>query len=359
MKIILFKMQPLLHWMDLYQSNALDETTKRDLFEFLNKNTDAKDEWDELLALEQLLSEQGPRLAFQSKIKAIAEQKNTNKKRKSKWTPSLSNWKYAAAAATLLVVTSSLITWSIFSTNKSQHKHEYFQLRKEVESIKHSQNALIKNINDESKQATAWESKFSGTGFSIHADGYLVTNYHVVADAKEIMVEAQNGEHYPAYIIAFDNTSDIAILRIQDSTYVSHFEVLPYSLIPESASLAEPIFSLGYPMNSLVYHEGYISGEVGFSNQTDAYLLELTSDPGQSGAPIFNSQGDIVGMITGKQKNTQGKTYAIHMNNILNLLESLPEENKISLQQSHKLKNHNRPQQVSTLRDYIFAIKVN
>ena len=62
MKIILFKMQPLLYWMDLYQNNGLDEASKNELFEFLNKNTAAKDEWDELLALEQLLIEQGPRL---------------------------------------------------------------------------------------------------------------------------------------------------------------------------------------------------------------------------------------------------------------------------------------------------------
>lgn len=352
-----FNSTPLIYWFEQYQKGLLKEEEKKALFDYLNTDMLAKDEWDEWHSLEQTWTAQKKRTHFLHEIELAKQQNKSTNIKKPLFV--LTQWKYAAAVLIIIGFT-ALSTWALLSNNKQQQSNEYLQLRREVEYIKNSQNALIKNFKEDQSinQENVWASKYSGTGFSIHKDGYLVTNYHVVEDAQEIMVEDPEGVHYPAFVIAFDNKADIAILKIQDTTYQSTFDILPYILSDQSASLAEPIFSLGFPINSLVYHEGYISGQEGFNEEVDAYLLELTSDPGQSGAPVFNKNGAIIGMITGKQNNTQGKTYAIHMSYVIDLMESLPEENKIPLKQSLSLKNYKRTDQVAQLRDYIFAIKV-
>lgn len=352
-----FNKIPLIDWFEQYKNGLLNEDEKKNLFNYLNENTEAKDEWDEWQALDQLWVDKIQKNNFLAQLKKAQQNNSIPKVKKTVFL--WKEWKYAATIFIIIGLT-AISTWTLLSSNKQQQSNEYLQLRREVENIKNSHNALIRNFKDEQSEQkdTDWASKFSGTGFSIHKDGYLVTNYHVVQDAQEIMVEDPNGIHYPAFVVAFDHKTDIAILKIQDTNYHSTFDMLPYTLSDASASLAEPIFSLGFPINSLVYHEGYISGQEGFNKEVDAYLLELTSDPGQSGAPVFNKNGAVIGMITGKQNNTQGKTYAIHMSYVLDLMASLPEENQIPLNQSLSLKGFKRTDQVDQLRDYIFAIKV-
>lgn len=348
-----FKEKNLLSWYEDYKEKRLTAEERKELFGFLNQNTKAKDAWEEMEQLESILINKSKEKAFIKNIKTIeAASRKSNKRNFTlpyfKWT--------SVAAAILLIGLSSLITWSISNKSQKENTHQYLQLRKDVENIKQSQYNIIKNINNKERE-TAWESKFTGSGFNIHPEGYIITNYHVVEDANEIMIENYKGEHFPAYIAAFESAADIAILKVIDSNFYQDFKTLPFLLEKKASELAEPIFSLGYPLENIIYHEGYVSGELGYANNTNAYLLEITSDPGQSGAPVFNKEGNLVGMITGKMKNTSGKTYAIHTENILNLLNSLPEENAISYKQTAKLKNLDRTQQVQELRSFIYSIK--
>jgi len=349
-----FKEKNLLSWYEDYKEKRISAQQRKELFDFLNQNTKAKDAWNEMEQLENILMKKSKENAFIKNLQEVTAASKT-KKKKSISFPYL-KWS-SVAAAILLIGLSSLITWTISNKTQKETTHQYLQLRKDVENIKKSQYNIVKSFNNKERK-TAWESKFTGSGFNIHPEGYIITNYHVVEEANEIMVENFQGEYYSAYIAAFEAAADIAILKINDSSFYQDFKTLPFKLEKTASKLAEPIFSLGYPLENIIYHEGYVSGELGYANNTNAYLLEITSDPGQSGAPVFNKEGNLVGMITGKMENTSGKTYAIHTENILNLLNSLPEENAIIYKESAKLKNLDRSQQVQELRSFIYSIKV-
>lgn len=351
----LFQMKPLAYWLDAYQNEELSEEEKKALFDFLNTNQKAKDEWVSLVKLDTLLQEKAASEAFKNQLT-----KHRQENKKSAGTNRIGLFRYwkQMAAAAVIAISASAITWSLVGTQSiKQSTNEYQQLRKEMDNIRNSQVALIRDINEQ-KNKELWESRYLGSGFNIHNDGYIITSYHVVKDAEEIKVENHAGDRFDAYLVAFENNSDIAILRINDSNYISQNKTLPFLLDTANAQLAENIFSLGYPSEHIVYHEGYISSAQSYARNVDAYLLELTADPGQSGAPVFNQQGNIIGMISGKQSNTAGKTYAIQMRNILNLMESLPEDNQIKISQQAKLKNLNRTQQVANIEEYIYSIKV-
>ena len=100
--------------------------------------------------------------------------------------------------------------------------------------------------------AKSQPSSWSGSGFAL-GNGYLVTNYHVVEDAKIINIKGIRGEfnnEYSAEVVATDKVNDIAILRINDSSF-SGFGTIPYGVSSKMADVGESIFVLGYPLNRL------------------------------------------------------------------------------------------------------------
>jgi len=101
-----------------------------------------------------------------------------------------------------------------------------------------------------------------GTGFLIDAKGYLVTSAHVVKGATQIDVQNSLGE-YNARIIHMDLDRDIAVLKIDDTSYHA-FNGLPYGISKTGGELGEELFTLGYPRPEIVYGKGYMSAVTGF-----------------------------------------------------------------------------------------------
>ena len=170
--------------------------------------------------------------------------------------------------------------------------------------------------------------KWSGTGFAL-CNGYLATNYHVIEDAKSIEIQGVNGDHFAKYnanVIATDKYNDIAILKIDDVKFY-RFNEIPYKIKTSSAELGEDIFVLGYPLvttmgNEIKLTTGVISSLSGFQGATSMYQMSAPIQPGNSGGPLFDSKGNLIGIVTAKHKGAENVSYAIKSSYLYNLIKN-------------------------------------
>lgn len=184
--------------------------------------------------------------------------------------------------------------------------------------------------------------RWSGTGFAL-SNGYIATNYHVIEDAKSIYVQGIHGDFnisYNAEIIASDKFNDLALLRIKDSRFKGFGEI-PYSVKTGIAEVGEDIYVLGYPLTSTMGDEiklttGIISAKTGFQGDVSLYQISAPIQPGNSGGPLFDSNGNVIGIVNAKHQGAENVGYAIKASYLRNLIESsisqsiLPSSNTVS-----------------------------
>ncbi len=203
-----------------------------------------------------------------------------------------------------------------------------------------------------------FEANFRATGFLIDVTGYIVTNAHVINHAKNLIVENKKGDQFYATPVYVSNSTDLAILKINDSLFNS-FPSLPYSIRKSSADLGEQIFTLGYPRDEVVYGEGYLSAKSGYSGDTSSYQISISVNPGNSGGPVINRNGEVIGIISSKETNADGVVFAIKSKNIYNALEDIKTEEGIKLPSKGTLKGLDRVQQIKKIEDCVFMVKGN
>lgn len=171
-------------------------------------------------------------------------------------------------------------------------------------------------------------SAWSGTGFAI-GNGYIVTNYHVAEDARAILIKGIKGDFnisYSAEVIATDKVNDIAILKITDSKF-NGFGAIPYSVSSRMADVGEDIFVLGYPLTQTMGDEikltnGIISSRTGFQGDVANYQMSAPIQPGNSGGPMFDSKGNVIGIVCAHHAGAENAGYAIKTSYLKILIES-------------------------------------
>ena len=197
-------------------------------------------------------------------------------------------------------------------------------------------------------------STWTGTGFAV-LEGYIVTNYHVVNNAKTIKVYGTKSvfnEAVEAQVIATDKVNDLALIKIKG--YVPQ-QTLPYSIKTQLSDVGEEIFVLGYPLTSTMGDEiklttGIISARSGFEGDVALYQISAPIQPGNSGGPLFDKKGNLIGVVSSKHVGAENVGYAIKASYLKNLIESaighdiLPHTNTIYskdlAQQVKAVKNH-------------------
>lgn len=354
-------------WAERYKDGDLSTEEIKALHIALDEDKVLNASFQQALQLQFLLSEKKSSLAIRESLKqAATEHKQAQHtsgsiipaalQLKTSFSAKLRRyWKPLSAAAGIALF-SSLFTYTL---TKDNHKdqNQYTQLQKDIASLKHSQNQIINNMNKKGNGAHInYPGDYSGSGFAITNDGLVATNYHVVEGADSVFIQVNDGSYYKANIITANPQSDLAILKIIDKDF-AFGKVLPYTISKNTSALGQKIFSVGYPQDNIVYNEGYISSEHGYNGDTTAYQLEITANPGQSGAPILDNNGNVVGIITGKKTNTNGTTYAVHANELLSMINNLSKEQKISLNTKNRL-GGSRTEQVKALKDYVCAVRV-
>ena len=176
-------------------------------------------------------------------------------------------------------------------------------------------------------------SACTGSGFVLTEDGYIVTNNHVVADASEgsIVVQLYSGEEYPAAIVGTDSMNDVALLKIEA-------EGLQTVTIGDSDQIevGETVEAIGNPLGELTFTmtAGYISAldrEI-TPDRTPINMLQtdVAINAGNSGGPLFDMDGNVIGMTTAKVSGTtesgvsiEGLGFAIPINDVMRVVYDL------------------------------------
>lgn len=216
-------------------------------------------------------------------------------------------------------------------------------------------------VNEEAKSKLPNNQKYiyGGTGFLVDTKGYLITSAHVLKGSGVNVVD-NSGNEYKANIVKVDNERDLAILKIVDEEFNTP-KNLPYSIKYQNASLAEEIFTLGFPRNELVYNFGSISAKTGYNNDTASYQLQLNANPGNSGGPILNASGEVIGVLLSKQDHADGISFAIKSKNLIRFIEQAKKEDtslvKLKLPTNSLVKDKNRQAQVNKIQNCIFWVK--
>ena len=175
-------------------------------------------------------------------------------------------------------------------------------------------------MRKEGKRQTQDNTFLSGSGFIISADGYVITNAHVVNNAFNgnaiIHIIFKNSEKYEVDLVNYDEDSDIALLKIKENQI--QFPFLVWGSTPE---VGEKTIAIGSPMNlSFSATFGNVSALERFLPNAPAFVSFIQTDaavnPGNSGGPLFNENGEVIGintiiMTSGPNKGSIGLGFAI------------------------------------------------
>lgn len=161
------------------------------------------------------------------------------------------------------------------------------------------------------------EAAASGSGFIISSDGYIVTNYHVIEDANSITVTTNSGDTYDATVVGYDETKDIAVLKI-NATGLQAVTLGSSS----DMNVGDEVVTIGNPLGELTFSltSGAISAlnrEVTFSEGQTMSLIQTDAaiNSGNSGGALFNMYGEVIG-ITNAKYSSSGSSSEASIDNI-------------------------------------------
>ena len=184
------------------------------------------------------------------------------------------------------------------------------------------------------------QSAAAGSGFILSADGYVLTNYHVVENSDSITVSLYNGEEYDATLVGCDQSNDIAVLKIdaEDLTPV----VLGDS---DNLNVGDQVVAIGNPLGELTFSltTGAVSAlnrEVTLSSNVTMDLIQTDCaiNSGNSGGALFNLYGEVIGITNAKYSSSSSGSeasidnigFAIPMNHVKNIVKSIIETGSIT-----------------------------
>jgi S1-C subfamily serine protease len=269
-------------------------------------------------------------------------------------------WPMAAVAASVAFV-SIIGTLITARSMEERQKVNYQELRRDVESIRKSQHRILADIAESAKEEVdRYASRYTGTGFLISTDGYLATSYHVIKDADSVYIANDQFGPLKVKIVYSDPSVDISILRIVDTTQLN-IRSLPYTINKTEADLGEEVFTLGYPRNDVVFGEGSVSASTGYLENPKAYQISVPANPGNSGGPLLDRKGNLVGIISGMQTETTGATFAIKSGALLEAIAGMPVDSAnqaVVLPRRNYIRNAGRIQQIKRWRELVFMVKV-
>ena len=179
------------------------------------------------------------------------------------------------------------------------------------------------------------ESASSGSGFIYTADGYIVTNQHVVANASSINVTLYNGDTYPATLVGSDSDYDVAVLKIDAKD-------LPAVTLGSSTdvNVGDTVLAIGNPLGELTFSMS--QGIVSCVNRAinvegtpfNMIQVDASINPGNSGGPLMNLYSEVVGIVSAKYSSyadttVEGLGFAIPINDVQSIIKDIIENGSV------------------------------
>ena len=174
-------------------------------------------------------------------------------------------------------------------------------------------------------------SAVSGSGFILSEDGYILTNYHVIEYAVQqnspITVMLRDGTKYTATIVGTEQANDLAVLKIEASG------LTPVSFgNSDSLHVGDAVYAVGNPLGELEFSmsSGHVSAldrviTTEESESINMFQIDAAVNPGNSGGPVYNSLGQVVGVVTAKYSSSgvEGLGFAIPVNDVSSIASDL------------------------------------
>ena len=169
-----------------------------------------------------------------------------------------------------------------------------------------------------------------GSGFIVTEDGYIITNYHVVEDGKTITVIMHNGDKYVAELIGYESDNDIAIIKI-NSDNIHKPVILGNS---DNILIGEDVVAIGNPLGELTFSitKGIVSAlsrtiQVDSENIISMFQVDCAVNEGNSGGPIFNMYGEVIGIVSAKYASDmiEGLGFCIPISDAIAIMDDLIE----------------------------------
>lgn len=259
-----------------------------------------------------------------------------------------------AAGCGISVAVTNQYWWSYYQTVQRNFEQQIDVLRQQLENIQPSSGdeilipqegltpAQIYEMNIQSVVAIncilrttsdgkVYESQSSGSGFVMSADGYIVTNHHVIDGATTINVVFEDGTKLGAVVVGSDATNDIALLKVAAEN------LKPVTIGSSSAlRVGNQVVAIGNALGELSFSltVGYVSG-MDRNVTTDGSVMnmiqaDVSINSGNSGGPLFNAKGEVIGITTAKYSGTtssgasiEGISFAIPMDDVIDMLDDL------------------------------------
>jgi serine protease Do len=264
----------------------------------------------------------------------------------------------ASVAIIAVIVTLALLTSGGFLIKK--HEASITNLSKEVKELRSTQEGIITGITSvKPSSKRAMNANIEGTGFALNAKGYFVTSLHMVKGADSVFVLDNELNTYPASVVVTDGRLDIAILKIEKGENAKFAEPA-YSFKNTSADLGEKVFTLGFPGNEIVYSEGSLASVNG-GGDTAMYQISVPVNPGNSGGPLFDENGNVIGIIKSKNRAAEATGFAVKSSYLLHLIKNDANEElqkELNISSRNAVKNLKRSEQIKKITPCVYNIKV-
>jgi S1-C subfamily serine protease len=350
----------LIETIDLYLRGELPAKEYQDFKEKIDNDKALEAKVREQSKLMEKLQEYGKRKTLKDKLNNFHAELEVIPvvKNKRRFLNRNFNNKYFAIAASLsglLLLTASFYLGFLSSTGKSSTS-QYQALRRDMKEIEATQHKIIRDLQANQSTPTIAPAHFSGTGFMVSTKGYIVTSYHLIKDADSIFVENEIIGRIKVEKVSIDTKLDIAILKIEE-TKSEVLGRIPFTLKKSDASLGEKVFTLGFPREDIVYGEGSISSASGYKGDTLAYQVSIPVNPGNSGGPLLDDQGNLIGVISGKHTGAEASNFAVKAEYIYAFLNS-DKENKIVASGKNSVAYLKRSEQIKKIKPFIFNVRV-
>ncbi len=202
----------------------------------------------------------------------------------------------------------------------------------------------------------------SGTCFALSNNGYLATCYHVVEGASAIHIKGINGnfdKKYNAKVVSYDRNNDLAILKIDDTNFTTLGHI-PYSISAKTTDVGENCYVLGYPLRAEMGDEikltnGLISSKSGFQGDITSYQISAPSQPGNSGGPLFDKNGNLIGIVNAKLTIAESASYAVKSPYLKTLMSAIDDNIPPT---TNILSGKSLAEQVKEIKKFIYIIEV-